>query len=118
MQMKATGDVRIAGQVPNEGEFSVQAEAPLPPNQRRPYFIRRRAYPRQTLASHDGRRRFRRHRSPEIRYVRSTGETQVEASYFEFTLRDMQIAERPKTSTDRKCRAISPPRFAVATWHD
>ena len=26
MQMKATGDVRIAGQVPNQGEFSVQAD--------------------------------------------------------------------------------------------
>ena len=39
----------------------------------------------------------------KIRYVRSTGETQVEGiQYFEFTPRDMQNAQRPKPATDRK----------------
>ena len=104
MQMKATGDVRIAGQVPNQGEFSVQADSAsydqtkdaliLEGDERTPAKLWRRTTAGADSAPTEARK---------IRYVRSTGETQVEGiQYFEFTPRDMQNAQRPKPATDRK----------------
>ena len=104
MQMRATGDVRIAGQAPNQGEFSVQADSAsydqtkdaliLEGDERTPAKLWRR-----TTAGADSPPTEAR----KIRYVRSTGETQVEGiQYFEFTPNDTQNAQRPKPATGRR----------------
>jgi hypothetical protein len=99
VQMRAWGDVRIAGQVPNQGEFSVQAGSAsyeeakdafvLEGDTRTPAKLWRRNGAGVDSPPTEARK---------IRYVRSTGEVKVEGiQYFEITPSDLQNARRPQT---------------------
>jgi hypothetical protein len=94
IQFHATGDVRIEGQVPNQGPFSAQAEtatyesakdAFVLEGGRAPATLRRAG---QTGAPPAARR---------IRYVRSTNEISVDGIQFlEIRPQDIKAAERPR----------------------
>jgi hypothetical protein len=98
VQMLAEGDVRIEGQVPAQGEFSVQADRAsyeqakdafvLEGNTRSPAKLWRRTAAGGNSPPTEARK---------IRYVRSTGEIKVEGiQYFEITPGDLQNARRPQ----------------------
>jgi hypothetical protein len=98
VQMQATGDVRIAGQVPGQGEFNVQADAAtydqlkdafvLEGNTRTPAKLWRRNAAGLDAPPTEARK---------IRYVRSTGDVKVEGiQYLEILPNDVQNAQRPK----------------------
>ncbi len=100
VQMQAQGDVRIAGQVPNQGEFSVQAGRAsyeqakdafvLEGDTRTPAKLWRRNGAGVDSPPTEARK---------IRYVRSTGEVKVEGiQYFEITPSDLQNARRPQNA--------------------
>jgi lipopolysaccharide export system protein LptA len=97
LQMQAKGDVRIDGKVPNQGEFSVQADRAsyeqakdafiLEGDTRTPAKLWRRSTTGTDSPPTEARK---------IRYVRSTGETKVEGiQYFEVVPGDLQSARRP-----------------------
>ena len=96
--MHAKGDVRISGQVPAQGEFSVQADRAsydqskdvfiLEGDTRTPARLWRRTISGQDTPPLEARR---------IQYVRSTNEAKVDGfQYFEITPSDLQNAQRPK----------------------
>lgn len=101
IQMLATGDVRITGQVPKQGEFSVQANQAsydhlketfiLEGDGRTPAKLWRRNAAGVDVPPTEARK---------IRYVRSTGDIQVDGiQYFEITPNDIQNARRPTPPT-------------------
>jgi hypothetical protein len=96
--MQAKGDVRIEGQVPSQGEFSVQADRAsyeevkdafiLEGNTRSPAKLWRRTATGGNSPPTEARK---------IRYVPKTGEIKVEGiQYFEITPADLQNARRPQ----------------------
>jgi hypothetical protein len=97
--MQAKGDVRIAGQVPAQGEFRVQADRAsydeskdafvLEGDGRTPAKLWRRSGTGADSPPTEARK---------IRYVRSTGDVKVDGiQYFEITPSDLQNARRPQT---------------------
>ncbi|MCC7476142.1 MAG: hypothetical protein IT425_12160 [Pirellulales bacterium] len=101
MQLQALGDVRIAGQVPNQGEFTVQALRAsydqakdafvLEGDSRSPAKLWRRNQVGVDSPPTEARK---------IRYVRSLNEVKVEGiQYFEITPNDIQNAQRPTRPT-------------------
>ena len=98
VQMRATGDVRIAGEVPAQGEFNVQADVAsyeqskdafiLEGNTRTPAKLWRRTAAGLDAPPTEARK---------IRYVRSTGDVKVEGIQFlEIRPQDLQNAKRPQ----------------------
>src|SRR5262245_55963395 len=99
IQMQASGNVRIAGQFPGQGEFAVQADrasyepAPkdaftLEGDTRTPAKLWRRNKAGQTSPPLEARK---------IRYIRSTNEAKVDGiQFFEITPQDVQNARRPQ----------------------
>ncbi|HEX3601962.1 MAG TPA: hypothetical protein VHU84_17545 [Lacipirellulaceae bacterium] len=96
LQMQAEGDVRIAGQVPNQGEFNVQSDRAsydqakdafiLEGDTRTPAKLWRRNGAGVDAPPTEARK---------IRYVRSTGETKVDGiQYIEVLPSDLQNARR------------------------
>jgi len=101
VQLRATGDVRLSGQVPGQGDFNVQADQAsydqykdlftLEGNTRTPAKLWRRSGTGPVGPPTEARK---------IRYTRSTGEIKVEGiQYFEITPNDLQNARRPQTPT-------------------
>ncbi len=97
IQMQAKGDVRIDGRVPNQGEFSVQADRAsyeqvketfiLEGDMRTPATLWRRALNGTDAPRIEARK---------IRYVRTTGDTQVDGIQpLEILPSDLQNAGRP-----------------------
>jgi hypothetical protein len=103
VQMQARGNVQIAGQVPNQGDFTIQAN-------RASYEQAKDAF----ILEGDGRtpaRLWRRTKpgsnSPpieasKIRYVRSTGDVKADVQYFEFSPGDIENARRPKAGNNSR----------------
>jgi hypothetical protein len=98
VQMLAKGDVRITGQVPAQGEFSVQADVAtydqskdsfvLEGDTRTPAKLWRRSAGGVDAPPTEARK---------IRYVRSTGDVRVDGiQYLEITPRDLENAKRPQ----------------------
>ncbi len=103
IQMLATGDVRIAGHMPNQGEFSVQAslasyDAPkrtflLEGDGRTPAKLWRRSAAGIDSPPTEARK---------IRYGLSSGDIQVEGmQYLEFTPNDIQNARKAAPATTK-----------------
>lgn len=101
VQMLAQGDVRINGQVPNQGEFSVQANSAtyeqfkdafvLEGDGRNPAKLWRRSTTGVDSAPTE---------AHKIRYVRSTNQVKVEGFQFlEITPNDLQNARRPSPAS-------------------
>src|SRR5262249_28393061 len=97
IQMQASGDVRIDGKVPNQGEFSVQADRAsydrakdafvLEGDTRTPAKLWRRSAAGADSPPTEARK---------IRYVRSTGDIEVDQiQYIEILPSDVQNARRP-----------------------
>jgi hypothetical protein len=98
IQMQAKGNVRIAGQIPSQGEFTVQADRAsyeqlkdafiLEGDTRTPAKLWRRNATGQNSPPLEARK---------IRYSRATNEAKVDGiQYFEITPQDLEHARRPK----------------------
>jgi hypothetical protein len=98
LQMQASGNVRIAGQIPAQGDFAVQADRAsyeeskdafiLEGDTRTPAKLWRRNSAGQSSPPLEARK---------IRYVRSTNEAKVDGiQYFEITPQDVENARRPQ----------------------
>jgi hypothetical protein len=100
VQLRAEGDVRIAGQMRQQGDFTVQATAAsydrskdmfiLEGDPRTPAKLWRRNTAGVDLPQIECQR---------IQYVRSTGEVKGNLQYLEITPDDIQNARRPKTQS-------------------
>lgn len=98
VQMHASGNVRISGQIPAQGDFAIQADRAsyeqlkdsfiLEGDTRTPAKLWRRTKTGQTSPPFEARK---------IRYSRATNEVKVDdIQYLEITPQDLQNARRPK----------------------
>jgi hypothetical protein len=97
IQMQASGDVRIDGKVPNQGEFSVQADRASYEQAKDAFILEgdtrtpAKLWRRNTAGTDSPPTEAR-----KIRYVRSTNDAQVDGiQYWELVPADLQNARRP-----------------------